>query len=184
MNNAGVIERAEVPFVEDDVEDTWRVIEANVRGPLLVTHAVLPGMLARGEGRVLNLNSGAGHRAMTVYTGYAISKGALARFTTQLRRAVPRPGHPRARPGARARRDGHDGRRCPCTTGRTEWTPVEAVVELVRAFGDGELDALSGRFVRAGTDTVESLLAALPQILATDARTLRLGAYGDEDPVA
>ena len=58
------------------------------------------------------------------------------------------------------------------------------MAELVRAFGDGELDALSGRFVRAGTDTVESLLAALPQILATDARTLRLGAYGDEDPVA
>ena len=38
--------------------------------------------------------------------------------------------------------------------------------------------------MRAGTDTVESLLAATPQILATDARTLRLGAYGDEDPVA
>ena len=84
VNNAGVIERAEVPFVDDDVEDSWRVIEANVRGPLLVTHAVLPGMLARGDGRVLNLNSGAGHRAMTSYTGYAISKGALARFTTQL----------------------------------------------------------------------------------------------------
>ena len=33
VNNAGVIERAEVPFVEDDVEDSWRVIEANVRGP-------------------------------------------------------------------------------------------------------------------------------------------------------
>jgi len=54
----------------------------------------------------------------------------------------------------------------------------------VRAFGDGELDALSGRFVRAGTDTVESLLAATPAILATDARTLRLGAYGDGDPLS
>ena len=67
---------------------------------------------------------------------------------------------------------------------RTEWTPVEAVVELVRAFGDGELDALSGRFVRAGTDTVDSLRAAAAQILATDARTLRLAPYGDKDPVA
>src|SRR4029079_11561107 len=66
--------------------------------------------------------------------------------------------------------------------GRTEWTPVEGVAELVRAFGDGELDALSGRFVRAGTDTVASLLAALPQILATDARTLRLGGGRGEGP--
>ena len=48
--------------------------------------------------------------------------------------------------------------------GRTQWTPVEAVAELVRAFGDGELDALSGRFVRAGTDTVESLQAATGQL--------------------
>ncbi|MDQ0373164.1 SDR family NAD(P)-dependent oxidoreductase [Cellulomonas humilata] len=182
VNNAGVIERAEVPFVEDDVEDSWRVIEANVRGPLLVTHAVLPGMLARGDGRVLNLNSGAGHRAMTSYTGYAISKGALARFTTQLdaqyrdqgiRVLDLAPGH--VETAMTTSMAMHDG--------RTEWTPVEAVAELARAFGDGELDALSGRFVRAGTDTVESLLAALPQILAADARTLRLGAYGDEDPV-
>ncbi|KRD44576.1 short-chain dehydrogenase [Cellulomonas sp. Root930] len=183
VNNAGVIERAEVPFVDDDVEDSWRVIEANVRGPLLVTHAVLPGMLARGDGRVLNLNSGAGHRAMTSYTGYAISKGALARFTTQLdaqyrdrgiRVLDLAPGHVETAMTTSM----------PLHEGRTQWTPVEAVAELVRAFGDGELDALSGRFVRAGTDTVESLRAATPQILATHARTLRLGAYGDEDPVA
>ena len=183
VNNAGVIERSEVPFVEDDVEDSWRVIEANVRGPLLVTHAVLPGMLARGDGRVLNMNSGAGHRAMTAYTGYAMSKGALARFTTALHtqyrdqgiRALDlAPGH--VETAMTTSMAMHDG--------RTEWTPVEAVAELVRAFGDGELDALSGRFVRAGTDTVETLLAALPQLLASGARTLLLGAYGDEDPVA
>ena len=183
VNNAGVIERAEVPFVEDDVEDTWRVIEANVRGPLLVTHAVLPGMLARGEGRVLNMNSGAGHRAMSVYTGYAISKGALARFTTQLDTQYRDRGIRvlDLAPG-QVRTDMTES--MPMHDGRTAWTPIEAVVELVRAFGDGELDGLSGRFVRAGTDTPESLVAALPQILATDARTLRLGGYGDEDTVA
>jgi 3-oxoacyl-[acyl-carrier protein] reductase len=183
VNNAGVIERAEVPFVDDDVEDSWRVIEANVRGPLLVTHAVLPGMLARGDGRVLNLNSGAGHRAMTSYTGYAISKGALARFTTQLdaqyrdrgiRVLDLAPGHVQTEMTASM----------PMHDGRTEWTPVEAVAELVRAFGDGELDVLSGRFVRAGADTVESLLGSAAQILATDARTLRLPTYGDDDPVS
>ncbi|WP_426592839.1 SDR family NAD(P)-dependent oxidoreductase [Cellulomonas sp. McL0617] len=182
VNNAGVIEREATDFVGDDVEDTWRVIEANVRGPLLVTHAVLPGMLARGSGRVVNLNSGAGHRAMTEYTGYAISKGALARFTTQLdaqyrdrglRVLDLAPGHVQTQMTTSM----------PMHAGRTSWTPIEAVAELVRAFGDGELDALSGRFVRAGTDTVESLRAATAQILATDARTLSLGSYGADDRV-
>ncbi|WP_315095359.1 SDR family oxidoreductase [uncultured Cellulomonas sp.] len=182
VNNAGVIERAEVPFADDDVEDTWRVIEANVRGPLLVTHAVLPGMLARGDGRVLHINSGAGHRAMTTYTGYAISKGALARFTTQLD-AQYRDRGIRVLDLAPGTVQTAMTGSMPVHQDRTEWTPVEAVAELVRAFGDGELDALSGRFVRAGTDTVDSLRAAAAQILATDARTLRLAPYGDKDPV-
>lgn len=182
VNNAGVIEREATDFVGDDVEDSWRVIEANVRGPLLVTHAVLPGMLARGGGRVVNLNSGAGHRAMTEYTGYAISKGALARFTTQLdaqyrdrglRVLDLAPGHVETQMTTGM----------PMHAGRSDWTPVEAVAELVRAFGDGSLDALSGRFVRAGTDTVESLQAATARILAADARTLSLRHYGDDDPV-
>src|SRR5215218_4726740 len=81
VNNAGVIESREVAFGDDDPEDMWRVIETNVRGPLLVTHAALPGMLARGGGRVVNLNSGSGHRLAHSYTGYGISKGALARLT-------------------------------------------------------------------------------------------------------
>src|SRR5690606_34990080 len=60
VNNAGVIEQAEVALADDDVEDVWRVIEVNLRGPLLLTHALLPGMLARGVGRVVNVNSGSG----------------------------------------------------------------------------------------------------------------------------
>ena len=84
VNNAGVVEGREAPFAEDDLEDVWRVVETNLRGPLTITHAVLPGMLAQGGGRVVNLNSGLGHRAAAAYTGYAISKGGLARLTTML----------------------------------------------------------------------------------------------------
>lgn len=183
VNNAGVIERAEAPFVDDDVEDVWRVVETNVRGPLLVTHAVLPGMLARGGGRVLQMNSGSGHRALPTYTGYAISKGALARFTTQLH-------HQYADAGLRVL-DLAPGvvatdmtGAMPVHTDRTEWTDPADVGALVVAFAAGELDALSGRFVRAGVDTVASLRDATPTILGTDARTLRLATWGPDDPVA
>lgn len=183
VNNAGVIERAEVPFADDDVEDTWRVIETNVRGPLLVTRAVLPGMLARGGGRVLNMNSGAGVNPGGAYTGYYVSKGALARLTTMLD-AQYRDHGLRVldlAPGVVAT-DMTGG--MPAHDGRTEWTPVEDVAELVRAFGDGELDDLSGRFVRAGADTPASLRAAADRLLATDARRLRLPTWGEDDPLA
>lgn len=183
VNNAGVIERREVDLVADDPDDIWRVIETNVRGPLLLSHAVLPGMLARGSGHVVNINSGSGHRPSPVYTGYGISKGALARLTTMIDRQY-------ADRGVRVL-DVAPGvvvtdmtQAMPLHDDRTEWTPVEATVDLVDAFGSGRLDALSGRFVRAGTDTEATLTAATEQILATDARTLRLTPYADTDPVA
>ncbi|SFK54795.1 Short-chain dehydrogenase [Cellulomonas sp. KH9] len=183
VNNAGVIERAELPFAADDVEDVWRVVETNVRGPLLVTHAVLPGMLARGAGRVLNVNSGSGHRALPTYTGYAISKGALARFTTQLHRQYADAGLRvlDLAPGVVAT---DMTAAMPVHTGRTEWTSPQDVADLVLAFAAGELDGLSGRFVRAGADTPASLREHAGQIAATDARTLRLSTWGPDDPVA
>lgn len=183
VNNAGVIERAEVPFAQDDVEDVWRVVETNVRGPLLVTHAVLPGMLARGGGRVLNMNSGSGHRALTSYTGYAISKGALARFTTQLHAQYADAGLRvlDLAPGVVAT---DMTAAMPVHDDRTEWTSPQVVADLVLGFAAGELDDLSGRFVRAGVDTVASLQERVGTIVATDARTLRLATWGPDDPVA
>jgi NAD(P)-dependent dehydrogenase (short-subunit alcohol dehydrogenase family) len=181
VNNAGVVERAELPFAADDLADIWRVIETNVRGPLLVTHAVLPGMLARGAGWVVNLNSGAGHRATDVYTGYGISKGALSRFTRLLDHQYRAAGIRvlDLAPGVVAT---DMTETMPLHEGRTEWTPVEAVADLVLAFAEGRLDALSGRFVRAGVDTPASLLAAADRIVAQDARVLRLATYGPDDP--
>lgn len=182
VNNAGVIEHAELPFAADDVEDVWRVVEVNVRGPLLVTHAVLPGMLARGGGRVLNVNSGSGYRAQDAYTGYAVSKGALARFTTQLHRQYAAAGLRvlDLAPGVVAT---SMTAAMPVHAGRTAWTSPRDVTDLAVAFADGALDDLSGRFVRAGADTVASLRERAPQILAADARTLRLATWGPDDPL-
>lgn len=182
VNNAGVIEHAEAPFAEDDVEDVWRVIEVNLRGPLLLTHALLPGMLRRGGGRVVNINSGSGHRPSRAYTGYGISKGALARLTTLLDAQYRDQGIVAVdlAPGVVVT-DMTAG--MPTHTGRTEWTPVEKSVELLLAVGDGRLDALAGRFLRAGDDTVAELQARAYDIVVHDARTLRLVRYGATDPL-
>jgi hypothetical protein len=63
----------------------------------------------------------------------------------------------------------------------TDWTSPERVVELVVAIASGELDAWSGRFLRAGKDDLEALRSLMP----TDAvRQLRLQPYGNTDPLA
>ena len=182
VNNAGVLEEREAPFAADDVDDTWRVVENNLRGPMNITHALLPGMLTRGGGRIVNINSGAGHRPMTDYTGYGISKGALARLTTlidaQYREAGIRIFD--LAPGV-VRTDMTAG--MPAHAGRTQWTPIEASIELILAVADGTLDRLSGRFLRAGDDSAEELIARADEILVGDARRLRLVPYGPTDPL-
>jgi hypothetical protein len=67
--------------------------------------------------------------------------------------------------------------------GRTEWTPPEAVTDIIAAIADGRADALSGRYLRAGTDDVEALIARAGELARLDARTLRLRPYGADDPL-
>ncbi len=88
VNNAAVIESQEVPFWDGDPAEMWRVVETNLRGPMLMTRALLPPMVQRGHGHVVNIASRA--RAATAtgtYTGYAVSKRALSVLTQSL--AVP-----------------------------------------------------------------------------------------------
>ena len=118
-----------------------------------------------------------------VYTAYGVSKGALARFTSFLD-AQYRAAGVRAfdlAPGV-VRTDMTTA--MPLHDDRTDWTPIEDVVALLVALGDGRLDRLSGRFVRAGADTVTDLEVRTEQILAADARRLALVPWGPDDPLA
>jgi hypothetical protein len=63
------------------------------------------------------------------------------------------------------------------------WNPVQRMVDLVRRFARGELDALHGRFVHAVRDDLDVLLAQAPALQAADARALRLRPYGPDDPL-
>ncbi len=181
VNNAGVID-AEVPIEQSDPQDWWRTIEVNVRGPYLVTRTVLPHLLDQGAGRIINLNSGSGTTPGDVASAYNVSKSALGRITgsTHLSgrdRGVLAfdlaPGVVRTDMTASMPR--HDD--------RTDWTDPADVVELFLALADGKLDAWSGRMVRAGADTVETLQRIAPT-LRDDARTVSLLPYGPEDPLA
>lgn len=89
VNNAGQIEPTALPFWESDLEQVWSVVETNLRGPLLLTRALLPPMVQRGHGHIVNVTSRARAATRTgTYTGYAVSKRALSGLTQTLALAL------------------------------------------------------------------------------------------------
>ena len=84
LNNAG-LSRGLDPVQRGEMRDWEEMIDTNVKGALYVTRAVLPGMVARGRGHVINLGSVAAH---DVYPGgavYCATKSALDAITRGLR---------------------------------------------------------------------------------------------------
>jgi len=78
VNNAGIAGPIQ-PFWETDGEDWWRVLEVNLRGPVLCSRAVLPGMVSRRHGRIINIATSA--IPIASFSAYSTSKAALVRFT-------------------------------------------------------------------------------------------------------
>jgi NAD(P)-dependent dehydrogenase (short-subunit alcohol dehydrogenase family) len=67
-----------------DAETWWSCLDVNLRGTFLCCHAVVPGMLARGRGRIINVASAAGEVAVPYMSAYNASKTAVIRFTETL----------------------------------------------------------------------------------------------------
>jgi len=80
VNNAGVMTRP-APMVELEVRKWDYTIAVNLRGPFLVTQAVLPFMLKQKSGSVINVSSTIGRGAYANFVAYATSKWGLEGFT-------------------------------------------------------------------------------------------------------
>lgn len=86
VNNAGIVEPA--PVV-DTSEESWdRVLAVNLKGPFLAARAVLPGMLARGRGRIINVASISATLGTPRLASYCASKWGLVGFTKALAEEV------------------------------------------------------------------------------------------------
>ena len=82
VNNAGISIRK--TFLETDT-DLWdRTLQIDLRAPIALIKATLPGMAQRGWGRVLNVTSAAGVEATPGFAAYATAKGALVGLTLTL----------------------------------------------------------------------------------------------------
>jgi 3-oxoacyl-[acyl-carrier protein] reductase len=82
VNNAGLIRDNLLGLLEDD--DIRTVLETNVGGTFNVTRAVVPHMIARRAGKIVNVSSVAGEKGGRGQTNYAASKGAINAFTRSL----------------------------------------------------------------------------------------------------
>lgn len=83
VNNAGITGTTDVTW-NLDLQDLQRVLAVNVAGPFLFFKAVVPIMLARGYGRILNVASVAGKEGNPTLLPYSASKAALIAMTKSL----------------------------------------------------------------------------------------------------
>jgi 3-oxoacyl-[acyl-carrier protein] reductase len=168
--NAGTAGERAVTW-ELDPADWWRVFEVNVLGAHLCCRAVIPGMLARGSGRIVITGSGAAYLppGEESHTAYPASKAAVCRYgetlAAELAGRIPvfffSPGLVQTELTSWAPRD-------------LPWTPPELAPRLVAALATGRYDALAGRYLHAEHDDVDDLLSRIDEVRERDLNAIRL----------
>jgi 3-oxoacyl-[acyl-carrier protein] reductase len=156
---------------EVDPSEWWHVLEVNLLGVYLCCRTVIPGMLERGRGRIVNVASGAAYLPGSTSTAYAASKAAVHRFSEILANQLRPHGIPvfSISPGLVRTEMTEDN-----FPDDAPWTPPELAPRLVRALASGRLDALSGRYLHAEHDDVEDLARRADEIVAEDMNAIRL----------
>jgi NAD(P)-dependent dehydrogenase (short-subunit alcohol dehydrogenase family) len=171
VNNAGIT-APDGHSWEIDAADWWHVLEVNLRGPYLCARAVIPGMIERGHGRIVNVASGAAYLPMSsMDTAYGASKAGLHRFGELLAGELAPYGIPvfSISPGLVRTAMTEDVFRADAP-----WTPDEAAPTLVRKLASGRYDALAGRYLHAEHDDLDDLLSRLDEIRENDLNAIRL----------
>lgn len=92
VNNAGWDRFA--PFVKSTPDQWRRVIDINLFGQMNVLHAIVPGMIARGHGRIVNIASDSGRVGAAGEVAYSASKGGVIAMTKALARELAGKGIP------------------------------------------------------------------------------------------
>jgi NAD(P)-dependent dehydrogenase (short-subunit alcohol dehydrogenase family) len=185
VNNAGVGGPI-CPTWMADPDKWWRCIEVNLRGPFLCSRAVLPGMVARGRGRIVNTASSAALRPLPYLSAYGISKTALARLTESLAAETEEHGicvfsiHPgfvrtamtegtAELPGDEVWLGGNFRKHLAAGRGGHP----ERAANLVVLLASGRADALSGRYISV-RDDVDEMVGRAKEIREKGLYTLRL----------
>jgi NAD(P)-dependent dehydrogenase (short-subunit alcohol dehydrogenase family) len=171
VNNAGTPGPAGLDW-EVDAEAWFECVDVIVRGALLLSRAVVPGMIARGSGRIINIASITGIRPYPPITATSVAKTALIRFSEGLavqlethgvRVFAVHPGVVRTRLLESYRLQLPEGL----------FVGPERAGSLCARLASGRYDLLSGRFIGIDDD-LDKLLSRAGEIKERDLYTLRL----------
>ncbi|MCC8088216.1 MAG: gluconate 5-dehydrogenase [Rikenellaceae bacterium] len=82
VNNAGIIKR--IPMVEMSAAEFRQVIDVDLNAPFIVSKAVIPGMIKKGHGKIINICSMMSELGRETVSAYAAAKGGLKMLTRNI----------------------------------------------------------------------------------------------------
>jgi len=82
VNNAGIIKR--IPIIEMQVKEFKDVIDVDLVAPFIMAKAIVPGMIARGHGKIINMCSMMSELGRNTVSAYASAKGGLKMLTKSM----------------------------------------------------------------------------------------------------
>lgn len=82
VNNAGIIKR--IPMIEMSAEQFRQVIDVDLNAPFIVSKAVIPGMMKKGHGKIINICSMMSELGRETVSAYAAAKGGLKMLTKNI----------------------------------------------------------------------------------------------------
>ena len=174
VNNAGIAGGG-APLWESDIDEWLSIIDVNVRGVFLCSHAVLPAMIERQSGRIINIGSNAGTYPNPMASAYAVSKAALLRLADSLAESAKE--HQvnvfTISPGlvlTDMTKDVEFFKDLPASA----WTPIEKAGELCVVLASGQADKLTGRFIHVREDDIHDMIERADVIIKDDLYALRL----------
>jgi NAD(P)-dependent dehydrogenase (short-subunit alcohol dehydrogenase family) len=191
VNNAGTMGPLG-PIWEADPGDWWHSIEVNLRGPCLCSRALLPGMVERRRGRIINVSTSAATVAVAHMGAYVIAKTALIRFSENLAAELLNsgvlvftisPGTVRTSMSEHVLESEAGKKWLPWFRklfDRGRDVPAEKPAQLVVQLASGRADALSGRFIDV-SDDLAKLLERLDEVKRDDLYTLRVRKLNSEN---
>ncbi len=166
------------PLWENDPDAWWRCLEVNLRGPYLCCREILPGMIERKRGCIINVASGAGTYVIPDMSAYVASKTALIRLSEQLAQEAGAHGvtvFP-IRPGVVRTAMVEEGRKAIPVIQKIldegqDVTP-QVVADLVLFLASGKADALNGRLFSVHED-LEEIVRRAEEVAREDLYLLR-----------
>jgi NAD(P)-dependent dehydrogenase (short-subunit alcohol dehydrogenase family) len=193
INNAAAL-AAIGPIWDVDPVAWWCDLEVTVCGSFNICRAVLPGMIARGRGRIINMAGGGSAGSVPYASGYATGKAGILRFTESVSDSLAATGVLMFAMDPGLVKTAMTEYRLTSNAGQTylpyvaSWfekginVPPALAARLSVEIATGRFDKLAGRMLMAARGDFDLSPMVIDEIVASDHRTLRVNGMPEERP--